>query len=108
MNAEFEVRFTNRANRDMEEIYRYIKTQLKEPQTANRQIQRIIQEAETLDAIPERYAKVGWEPWSSQNIRKMPVDHYVVFYQVDKVRRAVSILRVIYSGRDVKKLVIKQ
>ena len=33
----------------------------------------------------------------------MPVDNYVIFYIPDKTKKLVTVIRVMYSGRDVDK-----
>lgn len=55
--------------------------------------------------MPERYASVDWEPWASMGIRKVPVDNYLVFYLVDPTERLVSIVRIIYCGRDTEHII---
>lgn len=41
------------------------------------------------------------EPWCSRGLRIMPVDNYVVFYIPDEDTKTVTVVRVMYNGRDV-------
>ncbi len=41
-------------------------------------------------------------PWRSRGLRVMPVDNYLVFYIPDKDTGIVTVIRVVYSGRDVE------
>ena len=43
------------------------------------------------------------EPWKSRNTRVVPVDNYAIFYIPDKTKKLVTVIRVMYSGRDVDK-----
>ncbi len=54
----------------------------------------------SLDFMPEKYVLIEKEPWKSKHTHKMSVDSYTVFYKVDKDRRVVTIIRIVYGGRD--------
>ena len=87
---------------DLRAIFSYIAFHLKERETARRQTGRIRSEIRALNDMQNRYAEVGWEPWRSMGMRKMPVDNYVVFYLVNQTDRLVSIVRIFYGGRDIE------
>lgn len=57
--------------------------------------------------MPERYSAVEWEPWASMGMRKVPVDNYIVFYLVDTVKLTVTVIRVLYNGRDIEGIIQK-
>ena len=42
-------------------------------------------------------------PGRVENSRVVPVDNYVIFYIPDKTKKLVTVIRVMYSGRDVDK-----
>ena len=50
--------------------------------------------------MPERYRRYEKEPWKSRGLRVLLVDNYVVFYIPDSDKKVVTILRVMYAGRD--------
>ncbi len=41
------------------------------------------------------------EPWRSRGFHVMPVDNYLVFYVPDQESAVVTVIRVLYGGRDV-------
>lgn len=41
------------------------------------------------------------EPWKSRGLHIVPVDNYCVFYIVNNGNMTVSIMRVMYGGRDI-------
>ena len=43
------------------------------------------------------------EPWKSKGLRFVPVDNYLIFYLPIDETNTVSIVRIIYAGRDMNK-----
>lgn len=52
-----------------------------------------------------RYPPVVWETWRSVGIRRVSVDNYTVFYQVDENQMTVTVIRIFYSGRNIENIV---
>lgn len=98
-----EVIYSARARQDLRNIYEYISYDLLVPETATRQTRRIMKEIRSLDEMPMRHRLYDDEPWHSQGVRFFPVDNYLVFYLPDETKNTVYIVRIIYSGRDIKK-----
>jgi toxin ParE1/3/4 len=57
----------------------------------------------SLDDMPFRFKLYDEEPWHSQGIRIMSVDNYFVIYLPNESDNIVSIVRIMYSGRDISK-----
>lgn len=55
----------------------------------------------SLDTMPKCYQKYEKESWKSSGLRVLPVDNYVVLYIPDNNKKVVTILRVMYAGRDI-------
>lgn len=55
-----------------------------------------------LNCMPERFREYEKEPWYSQGVHIMPVDNYCVLYILDKIKALVTIIRVMYDGRDIE------
>jgi len=96
----FEVKISDQADADLRRIYEYIAFELQAPESASGQLDRLEASILTLDQMPERFRKYEKEPWYSRGLRIMPVDNYCVMYIPDKNTKTVTILRVMYSGRD--------
>ena len=97
----YEVTLTPEAKRDLREIYRYIAVDLQSEQNANGQLDRLEENILKLDEMPERFRVYDREPWRSRNLRVMPVDNYLVFYIPDHQVKTVTVLRIMYGGRDI-------
>ena len=97
----YEVEVSEQADSDLREIFEYIAYELQSPQNASGQLDRLEEQILSLDTMPERYRKYENEPWKSRGLRVLPVDNYVVLYIPDSNKKVVTILRVMYAGRDI-------
>lgn len=97
------VEYTNQAREDIKAIYEYIAFELLVTDIATAQIQRIFKMVRELDEMPMRFKLYEDEPWRSQGLRVVPVDNYLIFYLPKEETATVSIVRIIYSGRNMNK-----
>lgn len=102
MSESFSVIYSPEAVNDLREIYTYIAYKLLVPKTAEGQINRIRDIIRSLDFMPLRYPIVDWEPWKSIEMHKLPIDNFIVFYIVSNEKYLVTIVRILYGGRDIK------
>lgn len=72
----WKINYTKHAREDLKTIYEYIAYELFVPDTAGRQVDRIMKAVRTLAHMPERHKVYEEEPWKSQNLRYFPVDNY--------------------------------
>lgn len=92
---------TDQADADLRGIYKYIAFELLSPEHAAVQLKRLEEHITGLERFPERFRQYDKEPWHSRGLRVMPVDNYLVFYCLDRERCVVTVIRVMYAGRDV-------
>ena len=97
----YEVELSEQADSDLRGIFEYISFELQSPKNASGQLDRLEEQILSLDTMPERYRKYEKEPWKSRGLRVLPVDNYVVLYILDSDKKVVTILRVMYAGRDI-------
>lgn len=105
MSEQYTIFYTPEAYKDLGDIYSYISYVLKEKGTASALVGRLRKEISSLAVFPQRYSSIEWEPWASMGVRKMPVEHYIVYYYADTERKVVTILRIFYGGRDVESII---
>ena len=101
---KYRVTYTAGAKKDLKNIFRYISERLLAPQNAVGQTQRIMAAIRSLDTMPKRNRLYEEEPWHSRGLRFFPVDNYLVFYKIDEETEMVYVVRIMYSGRDIHKL----
>ena len=97
---QYEVKITDAALQDMEDIYGYIAGQLLAPENAMSQYNRIADAILSLSAFPERYRLLEAQPWHSMEMRWMNVDNYSVFYVLRG--ETVYVTDVLYSASDIE------
>ena len=99
----FKIQYTETARRDLRNVYVYIAYNLLVPDIATGQVQKIMREIRKLDGMLMRFKLYEDEPWHSKGLRFFSVNNYLVFYLPKEQENTVYIIRIIYSGRDVKK-----
>ena len=97
----YQVSTTEQADADLRGVYEYIAFELLSPDNATGQLDRLEKHILGLENFPEKFRAYEKEPWHSRGLRVMPVDNYLVFYISDKYTRTVTVIRVMYAGRDV-------
>ena len=97
----YEVITTDQADADLKGIYEYIAFELLSPDNAAGQLGRLEEHIVGLEKFPEKFRHYEKEPWRSRGLRVMPVGNYLVFYIADKDAGIVTVIRVMYAGRDV-------
>lgn len=96
----FEIRISDQADEDLRGIYEYIAYELQSTDNVSGQLDRLEESIMSLDQMPERFREYENEPWHSRGLRIMPVDNYCVFYIPNEEDAVVTIIRVMYGGRD--------
>jgi toxin ParE1/3/4 len=98
----FEIEISAQADNDLRNIYEYIAYELQSPGNAKGQLDRLEDSILGLDQMPERFRAYEHEPWHSRGLRIMPVDNYCVLYIPNIEKAVVTIIRVMYGGRDIE------
>lgn len=105
MNEVYDISYSPEALKDLEDIYCYIAFELMVPDTAEKQINRIRKRIRSLNLFPDGLGQVDWEPWKSMGMRKLPVDHYIAYFLIDKGNKKVLIVRILYGGMDAEGMI---
>jgi toxin ParE1/3/4 len=98
----WKVEYTDDANQDLQDIYDYIADVLLEPTTAANQTDRIMDAVDSIEHMPLRHRLYDRDPWRSKGLRVMPVGNYLAFYLPVESVGIVSIIRIMYGGRDIE------
>lgn len=97
----YSVTLAPQAQADLREIFKYIAVDLQSVQTASGQLDRLEKAIASLDQVPERFRIYDTPKWRERNLRIMPVDNYLVFYIPNLSVGTVTVLRIMYGGRDI-------
>lgn len=104
---KYKVMYTAGAKKDLRNIFRYISEELLTPKNAVGQTDRIMEAVRKLDTMPNRNRLYEEEPWHSRGLRFFLVDNYLVFYKTDDKTKIVYVVRIMYSGCDIRKQLSK-
>jgi len=101
----YNVEISEQAEIDIRGIYAYIAEDLQSPEYAEGQLERFEEAIYKLDKFPERFRSYDKEPWKSLGVRVLIVDNYVALYVIEEEKgkeKQVTVIRVMYSGRDIE------
>ncbi|WP_208607736.1 type II toxin-antitoxin system RelE/ParE family toxin [Paenibacillus pectinilyticus] len=91
---------TELAETDLRDIANYISTELLEPNTARKMINKIAEVIFQLEHMPFRNGLVRDERLAVNGIRHILVDSYIVFYVISEKEETVTIIRILYGKRQ--------
>ena len=95
----YNVKVTDAALADMEEIYNYIAFTLLSPANAIAQYDRIAEAILSLNILPERFKVMNFTGKELENLRRMPVDNFSVYYVITD--DSIIVTNVLYSASDI-------
>ena len=102
MNNQYAVIITEHAKRQMKDIYQYICYALQSPDIAQRWLDVITKEIGSLSFMPERLKVVDEKPWNQEEIRKLIIKNYYVYFWIDSLNNEVWVTAVTYRKRNQK------
>ena len=100
MKSEFEYRLTRKAETDLEEIVSCIADELSNPKAASDFLDRLQIAIAEIRLFPECGPIVENEYLPTTDVRKILVESYILYYLPDCDAKMITILRIIYSRRD--------
>lgn len=99
----YEVELSEQADSDLRGIFEYIAFTLLAPENASGQLDRLENGILSLEQYTMRHRVYEKEPWHSRGLRVLPVDNYVVLYIPNEDTKVVTVIRVMYGGRNIDK-----
>lgn len=97
-SKEYSLKFTSKAEEDLDDIFGYIANNLFAPEAAENLMDKIETGIMRLKAFPYSCSFVLDEPLKKRGYRKLIVDNYIVFYLVNEQERQVIIMRILYGA----------
>mgnify|MGYP000288530599 CR=1 FL=1 len=104
MDCEYRRKYTDMAARDLENAVRYISEELGNPDAARRVMAEIRKCTANLCAFPSSGVAVSGIYRSDMVVRKKVVGNYVLFYGVDKTKKIIWMLRIVYGARNMDEI----
>ena len=94
----WKIEIADAATEDLREIFTYIATELRAPESARNVVRRILAEIATLETMPNRCRQYPRDPLRAKGVRVLDVGNYCVYYLPRN--GLVSVGRILYSRRD--------
>ena len=98
--TKYSIDISKLAERDIWDAASYIQEVLFQPESAKRIYRSIKEQILSLSTMPNRYAVIAEEPYTSMGVRKVCAENYLIFYIVNEKTKTVSIIRVLYNRRE--------
>lgn len=95
----WKIQYTEKANKDIREIYEYIAFSLLEIGTASKIVSNIIKTVNSLNEMPRRFPV--YTANSNVEIRSANVGNFIIFYSLEDNTETVTIISVLYGGSDI-------
>ena len=89
-----------RAAQDMEGIFDYIATELKNKSAAVKQISDFQQALNRVCEMPQSCSLINNEYVNEKGLRKLIVNNYIVFYKDSIDNKEIQVIRVLYGMTD--------
>lgn len=99
-NNTYSLKFTPKAQDDLDEIYIYISSKLFTEIAAEKLLDNIENSIMRLAQFPFSCGFVVDEPLKRRGYRKLIVDNYIVFYLVNEEEKQVIIMRILYGASN--------
>lgn len=89
------------AKADILSIGHYLSKVLQTPRAARAQVSRIVAQISELQTLPKKFPAYDTDACGKLGLQRMNVDKFAVFYLLDDTASIVTIIRVLYGGRDI-------
>lgn len=97
MDNNYKIIIEKYAQNDLKEIYNYISNTLSNRYAAIKLLNKINDKFNNLSSFPKSVPLINNEYVKNRNIRKLLIDNYIAFYEVDEIKHEVRIIRIMYG-----------
>ena len=95
--SDYRVMLTQRAVKDMDEIYRYILEEFRKPETAERVVCILEEAVYSLCGMPYRGAERKQGIYADKGYRQLFVKNFTIVYRIKEQEQSVIIMTVRYT-----------
>lgn len=100
MDIKYKVVLTAKAKKELEDIYDYISNSLMADKAAINFMDKIHNSIIRLEKMPESCSLIEQYKEKKYQYRKLIINNYVAIYRIDKQKKIVYIVRIVYGGRN--------
>ena len=99
---EYSIEYLDIFKHDLKNIVRYISIDLDNKKAAHDFVEKVYDKIEVLKHNPEMYQYYGFIKSLKKNYRYFVVENYIVFYEVDKNKKVITVHRILYKRMNIK------
>lgn len=93
---KYKIVLNARAYRDLDEIFKYISTDLQSPENAQGQTNRLWNELKELNTFPQSHQERIIGTYAGKGYRQLLIDHYIAIFKVDEPNKTIRIITIQY------------
>jgi len=97
---KYSLKFTPKAENDLDEIYNYISNKLFANEAADNLTDKIENSIIRLSKFPFSCGYVLNKPLRNRGYHKLIIDNYIVFYLINEIKKQVIIMRILYGASN--------
>lgn len=99
----YKVNITKQAEESMRNIALYIAQNLMNVSAAEGHVDAFLNAIEELSYRASTVQTIPEQPWGEKGLRRISVKNYYIYFKIYEDRKEVSVLDIIYQGRDQKR-----
>lgn len=96
----YNLKFTPKAGKDLEQIYIYISEKLFNTPAANDLLEKTENGIKNLKDFPYSGSFVSDESLKNKGYRKLIIENYIIFYLINEPDKQVVIMRILYGAQN--------
>ncbi len=100
MDKKYNVIIEKYAQKDLESIYNYICNNLVNKEAAIKLLNKIKEKFDSITLFPKSAPLINNNYVKNKNIRKLLIDNYIAFYEVDDIKNEIRIIRIMYGMQN--------
>ena len=104
MENSYRILIGKYAQKDLIDIYNYISKVLSNNAAAVQLLNKINDKFESIKLFPKSAPLISNEYVKNKNIRKLLIDSYIAFYEIDEANFEIIIIRIIYGMMNYSKI----
>ena len=100
MDKKYNIIIEKYAQKDLESIYNYICNNLVNKEAAIKLLNKIKEKFDSIALFPKSAPLIINNYVKNKNIRKLLIDNYIAFYEVDDIKNEIRIIRIMYGMQN--------
>ena len=104
MDCKYSYKFTEKAEKDLNDVLRYISEDLSNPQAATEFGKKVFERIDNIRSFPLSGTLVENYFLSNKNIRRIVIDNYLLYYTESDSQQTIYIVRIVYGRRNLEEI----